>query len=169
VPSAETIERSKEVITKATLRRLLYLARGDMESFFQRNPRYKVYEGKEVIVALCQGAALHYLDKKNGIKDFDVWFIYPEKLLTLPYRRVGVVDFGKSKFGVHPKAAIKGYEGRTIDVLMRSDSFFIGKDPENELVNYLKFRNSKTSRLLAQKAAIGLYPESLFGKPILRQ
>ena len=73
-----------------------------MESFFARNPTYKKYHGKEALVALCQGAALHYLDKKNGVKDFDVWFFYPSLQKPLPYRRTGAVDFGKSKFGVHP-------------------------------------------------------------------
>ena len=25
---------------------------------------------------LCQGAALHYVNGRNGVKDFDVWSIY---------------------------------------------------------------------------------------------
>ena len=28
---------------------------------------------KPLAVALCQGAAMHFNDKKNGVKDFDVW------------------------------------------------------------------------------------------------
>lgn len=160
------MERSPEIITKSDLKKLLSLARSDIESFFARNPSYKEYEGKELLVALCQGGALHYLDGKNGVKDFDIWFFYPLKSRNLPYRRRGVVDFGESKFGVHPKFKAKGYKGRTVDVLMRSDAYFIDSEPEQAIVRYLKYKNSKTSNLLAQKAVIGLYPESIFGKKL---
>lgn len=34
------------------------------------------YAGRLLCRALCQGAALHYLDGKNGVKDFDVWSFY---------------------------------------------------------------------------------------------
>lgn len=160
------IERSPEVITKSDLKTLFTLARSDVEAFFARNPSYKQCEGKEVLVALCQGGALHYLDRKNGVKDFDIWFFYPLKSRNLPYRRRGVVDFGESKFGVHPKFKSKGYKGRTVDVLMRSDTFFSSSEPEKAIISYLKYKNSKTSNLLAQKAVIGLYPERLFGKKL---
>lgn len=160
------MERSPEIITNSDLKKLLSLARSDIESFFARNPSYKEYEGKEVLVALCQGGALHYLDKKNGVKDFDIWFFYPLKSQNLPYRRRGVVDFGKSKFGVHPKFKAKGFIDRTVDVLMRSDAFFSDNDPEKSIGRYLKYKNSQTSNLLAKKAVIGLYPERLFGKKL---
>ena len=158
------MKRSLEIITKRDLKKLLALARTNIESFFKRNPSYCEYNGKEVLVALCQGGALHYIDRKNGVKDFDVWFFYPMKPRKLPYRRRGVVDFGESKFGVHPEMKRKGYSGRTVDVLMRSDAFFKGKSPETEVVEYLRYKNSATSKLLAKKAVIGLYPERLFGK-----
>lgn len=132
------MERSPEIITNSDLKRLLALARSDIESFFARNPSYKEYEGREVLVALCQGGALHYLDRKNGVKDFDIWFFYPLTSRNLPYRRRGVVDFGVSKFGVHSKFKASGFKGRTIDVLMRSDTYFSGSDPEQEIISYLK-------------------------------
>ncbi len=156
------MKRSPEIITKSDLKKLLTLARTDIDSFFNRNPSYCDYVGNEVLITLCQGGALHYIDRKNGVKDFDVWFFYPMKSRNLPYRRRGVVDFGKAKFGKHPED--KGYIGRRIDVLMRSDSFFNIKDPELALTNYLNKKKSKTSKLLAQKAVIGLYPYSVFGK-----
>ena len=157
------MERSLETITKSDLKKLLKLARGDIERFFARNPRYRSYEGKEALIALCQGSALHYLDKRNGVKDFDVWFFYPSKTPGLPYRRGGVVDFGESKFGVHPKMKKKGYLGRSVDVLMRSEPFFNGRHPEKEIKEYLLHKGSKTSNLLSAKAVIGLYPEKLLG------
>lgn len=156
------MERSKERITKADLRKLLRLSEQDILSFFERCPQYsKQYKNKQVLVALCQGAALHYIDRKNGVKDFDVWFFYPQKHLTLPYRRTGSVDYGKSKFG--KRKSVARYEGRSIDVLMRSDANFNEGSPESCLRSYLSNAKTKTAKLLGQKAVIGLYPASLFG------
>ncbi len=160
------MKRSQEIITKRDLKKLLLLARTNMDSFFKRNPSYNEYIGKEVLVALCQGGALHYLNRQNGVKDFDVWLFYPMKSRNLPYRRKGVVDFGESKFGVHPDMKRKGYSGRTVDVLIRSDEFFKGKSPEKEVVEYLQYKKSDTSIFLAKKAVIGLYPDRLFGKQL---
>ncbi len=40
---------------------------------FERNPRGSGrYAGRLLGRALCQGAALHYVNGKNGVKDFDV-------------------------------------------------------------------------------------------------
>ena len=157
------MERSLEKIEKKDLKRLLMLAKKDVKMFFNRNPKYiDQYENKEVIIALGQGGALHYIDGRNGVKDFDVWFFYPASKLTLPYRRRGMVDFGESKFGTHPKD--HGYQGRRIDVLMRSDRYFNLGKPEECLINYLKFKGSTTSKLLSRKAMVGLLPKNLFGK-----
>ncbi len=160
------MERSQETITKSDLKKLLSLARSDIESFFARNPSYKEYDGKEVLVALCQGGALHYLYRNNGVKDFDIWFFYPLKSRNLPYRRRGVVDFGESKFGVHPKFKAQGYKGRIVDVLMRSDAYFSNTEPEQSIARYLKYKKTQTSNLLSQKPVIGLYPENIFGKKL---
>ena len=161
------MKRSLEKIEADDLKRLLQLARGDLECFFQKNPKYiEEYKDKEVIVVLGQGGALHYIDRRNGVKDCDVWFFFPEGKFPLPYRRRGQVDFGESIFGVYPDD--KGYKGRRIDVLMRSDRYFNTGSPSDCLVNYLKYKNNKTSNLLSQKAMVGLWPENLFGKIIWR-
>lgn len=159
------MERSLEKIEHEDLRRLLKLAKNDITSFFNRNPKYvKQYKDRESIVVLGQGGALHYIDEKSGVKDFDVWFFFPEGEFPLPFRRRGQVDFGESKFGTHPNDI--GYKGRRIDVLMRSDRYFNKGMPEDHLINYLKNRNSKTSNLLSQKAMVGLWPEQFFGRVI---
>lgn len=54
------------------LNRLAEIARLDQEDFFARKPRYRVLRQESVCVALCQGAALHFVDGENGVKDFDV-------------------------------------------------------------------------------------------------
>jgi hypothetical protein len=46
---------------------------------FGRNPRAPGrYVGRLLGRAICQGAALHYADGKNGVKDFDVWSFYAQ-------------------------------------------------------------------------------------------
>ena len=45
------------------------------------------YAGRLVCRALCQGAALHYVDAANGVKDFDVWSFYAQRAdRPFPYR-----------------------------------------------------------------------------------
>lgn len=157
------MERSLEKITESDLAKLLSIARADIEQFFQRNPHYiSEYQGKEKLIVLGQGAALHYLDGVNGVKDFDVWFFYPKYTQNLPYRRRGIADFGESKFGIHPEDI--GFSGRRVDVLMRSDTHFSHGSPEKCLRDYLTASQTSTSRQLAAKAFVGLYPEEVFGK-----
>ena len=158
-------ERSQAIITEADLKRLLSLTQVDIESFFQKNPKYNLYSGKECLVTLGQGAALHYINKKNGVKDFDVWFFYPRlDDIVLPYRRRGLVDFGESKFGKHPDD--QHYKGRRIDVLMRSDTHFNKGDPKKCLNEYLTDGATTTAKMLSQKAMIGLYPDQYFGQTL---
>jgi hypothetical protein len=157
------MKRSQERITKSDLKKLLRLSLEDIGSFFARYPKYsKAYRGKQVLIALGQGAALHYIDKKNGVKDFDVWFFFPRKSIQLPYRRRGVVDFGPSKFG--KIMGQEGFKGRSIDVLMRSDSHFNRGSAEECIKKYLNDKSTTTAKMLSKKAMVGLYPENLLGK-----
>jgi hypothetical protein len=82
-------ERSFEKIEKADLKRLLDLATEDRDEFFARHPGWKkLYSKRLLCTALCQGAAQHYVDGTNGIKDFDVWTFYAEHPeAAYPYRR----------------------------------------------------------------------------------
>jgi hypothetical protein len=156
------MERSLEKITKNDLSQLLSIARADIDEFFQRNPHYIAdYQGKEKLIALGQGAALHYVDGVNGVKDFDVWFFYPKFAQNLPYRRRGVADFGKSKLDVHPED--RGFSGRRVNILMRSDTRFNHGAPDRCLGAYLAAGRTVTAKQLAAKAFVGLYPEPFFG------
>jgi hypothetical protein len=70
-------DRSLARIDAADLLRLAALA-ADAE-LFGRNPHGSGrYAGRLLGRALCQGAALHYVDKKNGVKDFDAWSFYAQ-------------------------------------------------------------------------------------------
>jgi hypothetical protein len=66
-------------IDAAGLLRLAALAADAEAELFGRNPHGSGrYAGRLLGRALCQGAALHYVDKKNGVKDFDVWSFYAQ-------------------------------------------------------------------------------------------
>ena len=97
-------ERCFEKIEKEDLEKLLKFAVEDREDFFTRYPRWrKLYSNRLICIALCQGAAQHYINGKRGVKDFDIWTFYAEHPdAPFPYRRMAVKDFGKSKFGRHP-------------------------------------------------------------------
>src|SRR4051794_25267324 len=96
---ATTVKRSYKLITKEDLRRLARIAKRDCNRFIRRNP-HRAYLAKNVLcVALCQGAALHYVGGKNGIKDFDVWTFYGGRGRPYPARVRRSEDFGIAKFG----------------------------------------------------------------------
>jgi hypothetical protein len=103
---------------------------------------------------LCQGAALHYLDGRNGVKDFDVWSFYAARSDgPFPYRWHGTADFGPSRFGRHPDDP-PSYRGRRVDLLGRSLPVPPGADPVAALVDYLSAARTISARALAGKAVI---------------
>ena len=117
-------------------------------------------------ILLAQGAALHYLDGKNGVKDFDVWTFYSEHPKgPFPYRRMGHKDFGISKFGRHP-SDVEKFEGRCVDLLGRSLKIPKYADPVKVIVSYLQNPTTDSAKELRKKAVVVLYPESLFGRVI---
>ena len=150
-------------ITKVDLQRLAAIARNDREDLFRRNPELgKLYRNRFLCVALCQGAALHYLDGKNGIKDFDVWTFFREHpQRPFPYRRNVPKDFGRAKFGKTP--GMPHFRGRCVDLIGRSIPHKREQTPVEALRQYLETSKNRSPRLLAQKAVIILEPEDLVG------
>jgi hypothetical protein len=64
---------SLERIELADLLRLAALAADAEAELFRRNPQGSGrYAGRLLGWALCQGAALYYVNGSNGVKDFDV-------------------------------------------------------------------------------------------------
>ena len=159
-------EYSDAKIDDEDLARLAQLARLDREKFFARNPALaRLYHDRVICVALCQGAALHYVDGCNGVKDFDVWTFFAEHAAhRFPRRPVTHADFGPSKFGKNPNDV--GYVGRRVDFLMRG----VACEPEAETVTvlceYLSRPLTKSAWELAKKAAILLEPSTLRGLKI---
>jgi hypothetical protein len=152
-------ERSYEEIKGEDLARLGRLGAEDREKFFSRNPKLeRLYRDRILCVALCQGAALHFVDEKNGIKDFDVWtfFAHHPSHAFPPRRPVMNADFGPSKFGRHP--GDDGLTGRRVDFLVRGIDCRPGADPVEVLRRYLSERRSKSARCLSEKAVVMIEP-----------
>lgn len=162
------IERSLESITLDDLRELSAGSIECLRAYFIQGPGTKwnkLYNmEKPLAVALCQGAAMHYHNGSNGIKDFDIWFFYPFNEKHLPYRTIWTWDYENPKFGTHP--SIPGYVGRKVDVLVRSIRNYTSNDAVKTIHQYLKLENSASSRELAKKAVVMLFPTSLLGQVI---
>ncbi|MBA2535626.1 MAG: hypothetical protein H0V21_11510 [Rubrobacter sp.] len=158
--------RSYERITRGDLVRLAGIARSDREDLFVRKPRYRALGERLICVALCQGAAQHYLDGKNGVKDFDVWTVFAAHpdAPDFPWRRRRAVDFGDPKFGPSPDKA--GFAGRHVDLLGRSLDVTEDADATAVLRKYLSEGRTETARRLAEKAVVLLEPSDRLGAVI---
>ncbi len=155
--------RSYERITPENLDRLAEISRQDREDFFARKFRYLILEEGLVCVALCQGAALHFVNGENGVKDFDVWTFYaahPDHP-AFPWRRRVARDFGDPRFGRTPNTA--GFVGRRVDLLGRSIEVGEEGDPAAALAAYLSEGRTASARALARKAAVMLEPPNRRG------
>ena len=114
--------------------------------------------------ALCQGAALHYLDGRNDVKDFDVWSFYAERGGgPFPYRWRGTADFGPSKFGRYPGNP-PSFTGRRVDLLGRSLDVPLDAEPAAVLRDYFSAARTRSATELAAKAVVLITPEQLAGK-----
>jgi hypothetical protein len=150
--------RSYRIIDIEDLKRLALIARKDQAEFFKNYPKWAMlYSGREICIALCQGAALHYIDGSTGINDFDVYVFYrrhPEK--NLYPKRLKFYDFGNAKFGQSQDKP--DFIGRRVDCLVRSIDAIENEDVEISIQRYLKEGKTETARLLATKAVILLEP-----------
>lgn len=162
---SEIAERSYESIRPADLDQLAVLAHADREARFSRRSRWSVYRDRVICVALCQGAALHYVNGKNGVKDIDVWTFFAEHPTgPFPYRWLTHADFGPSHFGRRDSEPDRRkYEGRRIDFNGRSLPEPPGADPIEALTRYLAAGRTESARHLAMKAVVVIDPAPLRG------
>lgn len=158
--------RSYGRITLDDLGRLAEISRLDREDLFARKPRYRVLEDALVCVALCQGAALHFVDGENGVKDFDVWTFYAARPdhPAFPWRRRASKDFGDPRFGPSPDK--HSFAGRHVDLLGRSIEVGAEGDPASILRGYLSEGRTGSARALARKAAVLLEPRDRLGSVV---
>lgn len=158
--------RSYERLTPDDLSRLAAIAKDDRGARFARRPRWRPYADRVLCVALCQGAALHYLDGRNGVKDFDVYTFYAEHPTgPFPYRWLTNLDFGPSRFGRYPGDPDR-FRGRRVDLIGRSLAVSPDADPVEAVRQYLAAGRTETARHLASKAVVLLEPEGLRGEII---
>ena len=158
-------ERSLATVTTDDLARLARIARQDREDFFVRKPHYRALADRVVAVTLCQGAALHFLDGQNGVKDFDVWTFYaahPDA--RFPARRIASRDFGDSRFGRSPDRP--EFVGRKVDLLGRSIDAERNTDPAAALRTYLSEGRTAAAYHLARKAVVLLEPAPRLGEVV---
>jgi hypothetical protein len=158
-------DRSLVRIELADLLRLAALAADAEANLFGRNPdRSGRYAGRLLGRALCQGAALHYLNGKNDIKDFDVWSFYAQyDDWAFPPRWRGTRDFGPSKFGRYPGDPPR-YSGRCVDLLGCSLPAPPGTDSADAIRRYLVAGRTDTAKALAAKAVILIDPQHRAGE-----
>ncbi|WP_135470754.1 hypothetical protein [Crenalkalicoccus roseus] len=157
-------ERSFEQLGEADLERIRDLAVDVLAAAFARAPVASLYRDRLLLLALCQGAAKHWIDGKHGLKDIDVWAFFragPQQ--PFPYRTIWNADFGPSRFGRHPRD--DAYTGRRIDVLGRSIACRDDERPDQALRSWLA-AGSKSAMELAKRPVIGLAPAAYFGKVI---
>lgn len=159
--------RSLARIERNDLLRLATLAAEVEASLFARKPHGAgLYAGRLLCRALCQGAALHYLDARNGVKDLDVWSFYAQRAgRPFPYRWRGTADYGPSKFGRYPYDP-PSFTGRRVDLLGRSLDVPLDAKPTRVLRAYLSAARTKSAKELAAKAVVLITPELLAGTVI---
>jgi hypothetical protein len=160
-------DRSYAGIELADLLRLGDLAADAEAELFERNPAGSGrYAGRLLGRALCQGAAVHYVDKHNGVKDFDVWSFYAQhEDWPFPARWRATRDFGPSKFGRYP-SDLAHYIGRRVDLLGRSLPVPAGTDPSDAIRCYLADAQTRSARELAAKAAVLIHPRERVGEVV---
>jgi hypothetical protein len=158
-------DRSLARIEIADLLQLAALAADTEAELFRRNPQGSGrYAGRLLGRALCQGAAVHYVNESNGVKDFDVSSFYAQDDdWPFPARWRGTRDFGPSKFGRYPSDPPR-YPGRRVDLLGRSLPAEPGADPADALRRYLAARRTDSAKALAAKAVVLIHPENRAGE-----
>jgi hypothetical protein len=157
-------KRSFERITRSDLKKLARIARTEREEFFGRHPEWAMlYRKRLVCVALCNDAALHFVNGSTGVDVFDVWTFYAEHPeAAFPFQQVAKADLGKSKFG-RDAANPDAYEGRRIELRARSLDCKPGDDAIEVVQRYLRSGETPSARELRDKAVVLIEPEQFLG------
>lgn len=145
--------RRLDPIERPVLDRLSEIASEDRNDRFRRRPRWEPYRDRVLCVALCQGAAMHYVDGRNGVKDLDAWtFFAAAEVGPFPARWLL-----QRRFDVEP------FVGHYVDLLGRSLPEDVGSDPMGVIERYLSRRPTASARALSKKAVVFIDPEPLRG------
>lgn len=158
--------RSFEQITLDDLRRLASIARQDRESFFADHQDWaSLYRDRLLAVALCQGAAAHFVDGHRGVNDFDIYTFYAAHPSRPWYaKRNKPWDYGDPKFG--RTVDRPEYIGRRVDLLGRGIEYRQKEDPAVAIRRWLRTDAGKSAELIAQRPIVLLWPEERLGEVI---
>lgn len=154
------MDRRYEHLTKGDLKQLASIASAEHDAFFRRNPHREYQRNRILLVGLCQGAARHFVDRRNGVKDFDIHFFYWRPVDERHMRCHRRVERLVGTFGRRP-----------IDFLRTSIRVREGMEtrmtPEGSLEvvrRFLRERPTTSARHLAMHPVIGLLPAGQLGK-----
>ena len=89
----------------------------------------------------------------------------PNTMTGLPVLVRGTRDFGPSKFGRYSGDPPR-YTGRRVDLLGRSLRVAPSADPAEVIRRYLTDRRTRSTKELAAKAVVLIYPENRVGEII---
>lgn len=138
--------RSFEPIETNDLQRFAEVAWMRLSQAFEHAPVAALYKDRLLLLALGQGGALHFEDRKTGLKDIDVWAFFaagPPK--PFPPRARWTADYGPSKFG--RSADDEGFTGRRMDILGRSIDVAPKESPEASVRRWLNGWSSSAAAL----------------------
>ena len=158
--------KSFEKITLEDLQRLASIAHQDRAAFFATHQDWaSLYQDRVLAVALCQGAAAHFVNGQRGVNDFDVYTFYAAHPARPWYaKRNKPWDFGDPKFG--QTVDRPEYVGRRVDLLGRGIQYRHNEDLAVAIRRWLRTDGGKSARLIAQRPIVLLWPEERLGEVI---
>lgn len=156
--------RSYDRFTSRDYERLSELALEVFDDLFRRRAKSAVYDGRLVMIALCQGGALHQLDGTTGIGDLDIFaFFAGLHRRVFVSRKPWTRDFGGSHLGRDPDE--QGYGGRRVDIIPTDIPVEEGQDAVVAVKSYL-IAGARRAHWLKKKPVIAVWPEELRGRII---
>ena len=150
-------------VTARELRDLAKLAAVEEKAFFVRNPHLsKPYQQRLILVALCQGAALQYIDCGYGVKDFDIHFFYAQNPKKKRLSRATEEIY--ACIGAFPVLPIHFMRA----VMPETQPCLEAEAAIQAVREFLLNKPTTRAYHLSKKAVIGLYPAEMFGIEIWR-
>jgi hypothetical protein len=168
------MERSYLEIQRQHLEKLRDVTKERIRRFFENNLRQAIFKDKLFAIVLIQGAALHFLDLTNGIKDFDILLIFRESnavsnnsVKHIFVRRL-TCDSSMPEFGRYPRDNPNKFPNRHVDIFLREieNNYLAGNDILQGLKNYFKNKQSTSFDHWRAKPVIGIWPEEILEKII---
>lgn len=180
----ETENRSYEKLRETDIERLLAIEREWRSSLERRIEHWRHYAPRLLCVTITQGGALHLIDGRNGIKDFDLYRFFAKSPIRPDpdpaiYRGRTTEDYGdSSRFGRNldpcAKPKVKRMIGRNVDIFSVALPVKPDSDPVPAIRELLASPRTDTERYLAAKAVVILdpkpylvaWPPDLDGEPL---